>query len=287
MRRDQNPMTYRFGTLLVHLNDKRRAEAVLEPVVSLASRYQAHVIGLHVYPSVSAPPIAVPEESKVRGSNAADERRETTEIAATFGRMTANQPFVAEWCALKVPHVDLPPVVLDYARSADIVIAGQTDPDWELSPLMDFPERLALESGRPTLIIPYVGRYPEVGRNVVIAWKAARESARAVFDALPILAGAQRVQILEIKERRSGRDSLAPDSTIAASLARHGIKATLSTSVVAEIGVGDEILSRVADANADLLVMGAYGHSRMREFIFGGATRHLMRHMTVPTLFAH
>jgi nucleotide-binding universal stress UspA family protein len=273
--------------MLVHLNDKRRAEAVLEPVVSLAGRYQAHLIGMHVYPSVPAAPIAVPYASKVLGSIAAGERKETDEIAATFARMTANQPFVAEWRAFKVPHVDLAPVVLDHARSVDLIIAGQTDPDWEQSPLMDFPERLALESGRPVLVIPYVGRYREIGRNVTIAWKAGRESARAVFDALPLLAGAETVDILEIKERRNGGDALAPDTTIAASLARHGIKATVRTSVAGDIGIGDEILSRVADAGADLLVMGADGHSRMREMIFGGATRHLVRHMTMPTLFSH
>jgi nucleotide-binding universal stress UspA family protein len=280
-------MTYRYRTMLVHLNDKRRAEAVLEPVVSLASRYQAHLIGMHVYASVPAAPMAVPYAAKALGSIAAGERKETDEIAAAFARTTSNQPFVAEWRAFKVPHVNLASVVLDHARSVDLIIAGQTDPDWEQSPLMDFPERLALESGRPTLVIPYVGRYPQIGRNVVIAWKASRESAHAVFDALPILAGAETVDILEIKERRDGGDSLAPDTTIAASLARHGVKATVRTSVLADIGIGDEILSRIADAGADLLVMGAYGHSRMREIIFGGATRHLMRHMTVPTLFSH
>jgi nucleotide-binding universal stress UspA family protein len=242
---------------------------------------------MHVYPSVPAAPIAAPYASKVLGSIAAGERKEADEIAAVFARMTANQPFVAEWRALKVPHMDLASVVLDHARSVDLIVAGQTDPDWEQSPLMDFPERLALESGRPTLVVPYVGRYREIGRNVVIAWKGARESARAVFDALPLLAGAETVDILEVKERRDDGDSLAPDTTIAASLARHGIKATVRTSVAVDIGIGDEILSRVADAGADLLVMGAYGHSRMREMIFGGATHHLMRHMTVPTLFSH
>jgi nucleotide-binding universal stress UspA family protein len=273
--------------MLVHLSDKRRAEAVLEPVVSLAGRYQAHLIGMHVYASVPTYPIPVPYASEVLGSIAAGERKETDDIAAAFARMTANQPFVAEWRALKAPHVDLAPVVLDHARSVDLIVAGQTDPDWEQSTLMDFPERLALDSGRPVLVIPYVGRYREIGRNVVIAWKAGRESARAVFDALPLLAGAETVDILEIKERRDGGSSLAPDTTIAASLARHGIKATVRTSVAADIGIGDEILSRLADAGADLLVMGAYGHSRMRELIFGGATRHIFRHMTVPTLFSH
>jgi nucleotide-binding universal stress UspA family protein len=273
--------------MLVHLSNQRRAEAVLEPAVSLASRDQAHLIGMHVHASVPASPIPVPYASEVLGSVAAGERQETDDIAATFARITANQAFVAEWRALKVPHVDLASAVLDHARSVDLIVAGQADPDWEQSPLMDFPERLALESGRPVLVIPYVGRYREIGRNVVIAWKAGRESARAVFDALPILAGADNVDILEVKERRDGGNSLAPDTTIAASLARHGMKATVRTSVAGDIGIGDELLSRIADAGADLLVMGAYGHSRMRELIFGGATRHIFRHMTVPTLFSH
>jgi nucleotide-binding universal stress UspA family protein len=278
-------MTYK--TILVHLNDKRRAEALLEPAVHLASRHNAHLIGMHVYASLPAPPIAVPYAARVLGSIVAFDREETEEIAATFARMTANQSFVAEWRALKVPHADLAAVVMDHGRSVDLIIAGQTDPDWDLSPLMDFPERLALESGRPVLVVPYVGGYREIGRNVVIAWNAKRESARAVFDALPMLEKAEKVQILEVKERRDDGASLAPDAAIAASLARHGIKATVRISMAADISVGEEILSRLADADADLLVMGAYGHSRMRELVFGGATRHIARHMTVPTLFSH
>jgi nucleotide-binding universal stress UspA family protein len=278
-------MTYK--TILVHLNDKRRAETLLEPAIRLAVQHNAHLIGLHAYASIPASPVAIPYASKVLGEVAASERRETEEIAATFARMTANQPFVAEWRVLKVPNVDLAAAVMDHGRAADLIVAGQTDPDWDLSPLMDFPERLALESGRPVLVIPYVGRYPEIGRNVMIAWKPSRESARAVFDALPILTRAETVQILEVKDRRDDGASLAPDTTIAASLGRHGIKPTVRSSMAADISVGDEILSRLADASADLLVMGAYGHSRMREFVFGGATRHIARHMTAPTLLSH
>jgi nucleotide-binding universal stress UspA family protein len=157
----------------------------------------------------------------------------------------------------------------------------------QLSPLMDFPERLALESGRPVLVVPYAGRFGEIGRNVVVAWKPGRESARAVFDALPILLAAEKVHILEIREKGRNANALAPDTTIAAALARHGIKPSVRTSVLGDIGVGDEILSRLSDLDADLLVMGAYGHSRMRELVFGGVTRHIARHMTVPTLFSH
>jgi nucleotide-binding universal stress UspA family protein len=275
-----------YKTILVHLNDKRRAEAVLEPAAELAASYNSHLIGLHVYASMPAPPIRLPGTS-VLGGLAGEEHKHSEEIASAFQRMTANRAFVPQWQVLKVANVDLAPVVMEWGRAADLIVAGQTDPDWDLSPLLDFPERLALEGGRPVLVVPYAGRFAKVGRNVVIAWKASREAARAVFDALPLLKGAQNVHILEIREQGSKTPELAPDTSIAAALARHGIKPSIRTSVASDISVGDEILSRLADLDADLLVMGAYGHSRMRELVFGGATRHIARHMTVPTLFSH
>lgn len=276
-----------YKTILVHVNDKRRAEALLEPAVALASRFNSHLIGLRVHSTIPAAPISVPYGSGMIGGLVAAEQQATEEIAAIFKRMTENRPFVAEWRALKVPHSELAPVVMDHGRAADLIMAGQTDPDWDLSPLLDFPERLALESGRPVMVVPYVGRYPDVGRNIVVAWKSGRESARAMFDALPLLKTANSVKILEVKERADAESALAPDTSIAASLARYGIKPTIRTTVAGNIGVGDEILSRLADESADLLVMGAYGHSRFREMLFGGVTRHIAKHMTVPTLFSH
>jgi nucleotide-binding universal stress UspA family protein len=275
-----------YKTILVHLNDNRRAEALLEPAIQLATRYNSHLLGVHVYASLPAPPVSMAYAASVLGSVVAQERKQSEEIAATFARMTANAAFVPEWHLFKVPHVDLASVVMEHGRAADLIVAGQTDPDWDLSPLLDFPERLVMESGRPVLVIPYAGRYPKIARNIVIAWKAGRESARAVFDALPLLQAAENVHILEIKDR-GDQKTLAPDTSIAASLARHGIKPTIRTSVAPDISIGDEILSRLADLDADLLVMGAYGHSRMREMVFGGATRHIAQHMTVPTLFSH
>jgi nucleotide-binding universal stress UspA family protein len=275
-----------YKTILVYLNDSRRAEAILESAVYLAERHNAHLIGLHVFASVPAPPLPVPYGADVVRAVAAAQQKETEEIAAVFARMTAGRSFVAEWRAEKGPRVDPTSAVLEHCRTADLVITGQTDPDWEATPLVDIAEHLALASGRPVLVIPYVGRYPTLGRNVVISWKASRESARAVFDALPLLAQAEQVQILEVGEGGGGNGA-AVDSSIAVTLARHGIKPSVRTSVAGDISIGDEILSRLADMGADLLVMGAYGHSRMRELVFGGVTRHIARHMTVPTLFSH
>jgi nucleotide-binding universal stress UspA family protein len=276
-----------YKSILVYLSDTRRAEAILEPAIQLAVRNNAHLIGLHVYPGVPAPPVPLPYGSDVVRAVAAVQQKETEEIADIFSRMTANRPFVSEWRAEKGPHVDPTAVVIDHSLSADLIVAGQTDPDWDTSPLQDVAEHLALESGRPVLVVPYVGRYTEIGRNVVIAWKPGREAARAVFDALPILKQAEQVQILEVDEGGTRRAGAAADTSVAVALARHGIKPAVRTSIAGDIGVGDEILSRLADMGADLLVMGAYGHSRMRELVFGGVTRHIAKHMTVPTLFSH
>lgn len=274
-----------YKTILVHLSDSRRAEAVLEPVTELATRHNSHLIGLHVHAAVPAPPVA--RTPAVIGAIAAAERKNSDAIAETFAHMTRNREFTAEWQSERVSHVDLAHVVMDRGRAADLIVAAQTDPEWDLAPLMDFPEQLALESGRPVLVIPYAGRTPRIGRHAVVAWKPSREASRAVFDALPLLQDAERVHVLEIKEHADTRPALAPDTSIAAALARHGVKVEVRSTIAADISVGDEILSRSADLGADLLVMGAYGRSRFRELIFGGATRHISRHMTLPTLFSH
>jgi nucleotide-binding universal stress UspA family protein len=276
-----------YKTILVNFNDNRRAERLLEPALFLARRYNAHVIGLHVSPGISGPPIPQPGGKEVIEIAFGRERKESDAIAAIFSRMTANQPFVSEWRAVTVPLFELSAVVMDYARCADLIVAGQADPDWEFSQVLDFPERLAIESGRPVLVVPYAGHFPEIGRHAVIAWKPGRESARAVFDALPLLKSAEKVEILEVREGRPDSLPPMPDTSIAAALGRHGIKPVQRGTYAPDISAGDEILSRLADENADLLVMGAYGHTRMREFIFGGVTRHIARHMTAPTLWSH
>jgi nucleotide-binding universal stress UspA family protein len=274
-----------YKTILVYLNDRRRAEKMLESAVFLARRHNAHLIGLHVYPSVMSPPIPSPASKYVAGTVLKFEREESDAIAGVFATMTANQPFVSEWRAILSPLFEIPTIVMDHARTADLIVAGQADPSWNFSLTMDFPERLALESGRPVLVVPNAGQHREFGRNALIAWKPTREAARATFDALPLLEDAEQVHILEVTQ--SADTPATPDTSIAAALGRHGIKSILRNTVAPDSRVGDEILSRLAEEDADLLVMGAYGHSRVREYVLGGATRHIARHVTVPTLWSH
>ena len=168
------PMPYR--TILVHVNDQRRIEALLEPAIELAVRYNAHLAGMHVYTSLPLPQLQL----GVRGRPGGMER-EAEELAAAFARSTDGRPFVAEWRAVKVDHADFAPIVIEHALAADLIVASQRDPDWPLSGLLDFPERLALESGRPVLVVPYVGRYPRVGRARPIAAAAGASSYRRAY----------------------------------------------------------------------------------------------------------
>jgi len=276
-----------YKTILVHLNDERRAASLLAPALDLARRANAHVIGLHVYPGiVMAPPLAMPYGTEVIGSVAQEERLESERLRWMFEEATRNQTLVPEWREVKATHADLAGIVIEHAMAADIVVAGQADPGWDLAPVLDFPERIALEGGRPTLVVPYAGTYPSVGRRIMVAWNGRRESARATFDALPLLRAAEAVTLLSVASG-SGTPYDAGDLEIAAALARHDVKVTTHRTTAPETSIGSEILNRVADHGSDLLVMGAYGHSRLRELIFGGVTREISEHMTVPTLLSH
>jgi len=177
-----------------------------------------------------------------------------------------------------------------YARYADLVVAGQDDPDDPESFIADhFPETLVMSAGRPVLFIPYTGVFPTLGANIMVAWNGSRESARAVHDALPLLQRAENVTVVRLNEHKDEpRDNRIPGADIALMLARHGVKAELAAlDGVGNLPPGDVLLSRASDLGADLVVMGAYGHSRWQELVMGGATRSMLESMTVPVLMSH
>src|SRR5690606_4452572 len=151
-----------------------------------------------------------------------------------------------------------------------------------------FPADFVMRCGRPVLLVPYAGRFEAVGRRVLVAWDAGREAARAVRDALPLLKRAEHVEVVSFNPDRPGaRHGPIPGADLAAYLARHDVKVHVSQQHGDDIEVGEQILSRAADLHSDLIVMGAYGHSRLRELALGGATRTLLASMTVPVLMSH
>jgi nucleotide-binding universal stress UspA family protein len=171
------------------------------------------------------------------------------------------------------------------ARRFDISVVGQAEPK-KLAAQDLIIEAALFESGRPVLIVPYIQREGLKLDRVMVCWDGSRNAARAVGDAIPLLVRAKAVEVVLVASEPGKSDEL-PGADIAHHLARHGLKVELQRIVSPGLDVANTILSHAADAGTDLIVMGGYGHSRMRELVLGGATRGILASMTVPTLMSH
>jgi nucleotide-binding universal stress UspA family protein len=279
-----------YKDLLVVLDSDKASRGRMNLAAALAERYAAHLVGLYPLPIPEAPshlgyydPALLDpffRELRERAQEVCDKEREAFEHAASLRALSA------EWRVAEAGAESDPAL---HARYVDLTILGQLDPDGGDSELLrPRPEHVTLASGRPILVVPYAGQFETVGRRVLIGWSATREATRAVNDAMPLLIEADVVTVLSI-DAREGPDGHGelPGADIALHLARHGVKATVERTVSADISAGDVLLSRAADLGADLLVIGAYGHSRVRELLLGGATRSILQSMTLPVLMSH
>jgi nucleotide-binding universal stress UspA family protein len=278
-------MTYK--TILVHLNSERHAQRVLDFAVALSAKFNAHLIGLHVFPAFRiTPPVPLPYGKDIAGAIRQQIHDEALRIRTIFGRAIENQSFVPEWRSITTEHGDVAKVVLNHARSADLVIACQADPDWDFSDILDCPDRLALGCGRPVIVVPRTYGFTGLPTTIAIGWNGSREAARAVFDALPLLQLAETVHVLSVDEGPIKEGAL-PDTELAASLSRHGVRVAIERWNAPHDKVAAEFQARALGYSAGLIVMGAYGHARLREIIFGGMTQRSLHEMAVPVLYSH
>jgi nucleotide-binding universal stress UspA family protein len=268
-----------FTTILVHVDTGPSASKRLKLSADLAARFEAHVVGLYVRRPFQAPAFtdAGPAMDSLyrtyENAVKADEAIATAAFRDVLGTNPAGEWRVADGLAEQV--------VPAYARYADLVIVGQAEPDGSTTTTpADLAETVGMSGERPTLIVPHIGAAKPPGRIVMLCWNGSREAARAATGALPILKRAERVTILIVDSEDSGEH-------VASWLARHGVKAAIKHDTAGDSDVGEIILSRAADQDADLIVMGLFGHSRMREWVWGGASRTLLASMTVPLLVAH
>jgi nucleotide-binding universal stress UspA family protein len=290
--------------IVVVLDDSAASEIRMDIAVALAQQHGAHLTGLSalellmptrplVQPRGSpkgdtqpASPLlnwgAVPLVDHPEAETQAAERAE--QLEATFRERLRFSQLLGEW---RVVSGKLSETVVRQARQTDLVILGQVNPNHPPPPEgRQLVEDVLMTSGRPILVIPYIGRFKTVGSRILVGWNNSREAARAVNDALPLLARAAFVTILEASPRKSATDDVA-SADITRHLSRHGISAETTRTVLAGTSAPDLLLNYAADISADLLVVGGYGHSRLRERVLGGVTRELLRHMTLPVLMSH
>jgi nucleotide-binding universal stress UspA family protein len=271
--------------ILVHVDNDPACSSRIDVAAALAARHEAHLIGLHVMGTPRMPGYV---EVELPRSFREEERQQLEALGrqaeARFHESVRRRGIQGEW---RVSAGDLVGAMKLHARYADLAVVAQgLDHKDGPADMAFLPEELALGVGRPVLVVPRYGAFDTVGERVLVAWNGSREATRAVHDALPLLERAKHVTVLSIDPERDTGERL-PGADIALHLARHGVAAEAMSTIGRDISVGDVLLSRAADLSADLIVMGAYGHSRVRELILGGATRDILQHMTVPVLMSH
>lgn len=276
-----------FHDILVQLDRTAHSEARLKVAALLAARHGAGLIGLRIEAHPHVPqalrggirPAALEAQAQALAAD-------TARIEAGFRARATELGLPMEWWSEQCETEWAIARVVERARHASLTVLGQAAHDGEEEvPGGELLHQMLLAGGRPVLVVPETEPATEApGRRVAVAWNGTRESARALSDAMPVLALAEAVQIIAVGEPAEGYDSL---TEIGRHLARHEISAQCRQMRAADHDVGATILATAAEFNADMVVMGGYGHSRMREVVLGGATRHVLRHALLPILMSH
>lgn len=274
-----------YKTLLVHVDKSDHVGERIRLAAMIAAHERAHVIGI----AVTGMSRFIQEAGLINdndpnlAAHLATEldilRQRAGEALDDFARQ-AKKMGVRSFETQQVDDED--DEFMRQARCADLVVVGQANPE-EPSPAVapDFPERVVLHCGRPLLVVPYAGHFERFGSKVMIAWDAGPAATRAVAYAIPVL---RRADIVEVVVFNSEDAQRGPD--IAHYLAYHDAKANVIRQET-DIDVGNALLSIATDLNSDCIVMGAYGHSRLREKLLGGVTRTVLDSMTIPVLMSN
>ena len=273
--------------LVVHLSSGGQPDAAGPFAIAIAETFGAHVSGVAFsYEPVIPPtimgsiPASLIETQRAENDRAASDARKTFDEQArragvSFDSrvLTASLPGSADRFG-------------EIARRFDLAVVGQAEPGPFAGAQELVAESALFSSGRPVVLVPYIQKGGLALDRVMVCWDASRTAARAIADALPLLARAKAIDVVVIASERPKSDDI-PGADIGQHLARHGLKVEVRRIVATDSDVASTILSHAADTSADFIVMGGYGHSRLREFVLGGATRGILSAMTVPVLMSH
>lgn len=274
-----------FKDILVRLDEGVSHRIATDYALSIARKFDAHVAGIaFAYEPVtpgtlmSGMPVALYEESRLECEKQAKAAIAGFEDAAKGASVSASSHLV------QAPVGDAFAYAAAMARHFDLTVIRQEQDDDD-GHQQGCIEALLFGSGRPVLVVPYIQREPLKLDRVIVCWDRGQHSARAIGDAVPLLRHAKQIEVVTVAPDREG-DSV-PGADIGVHLARHGMNVSVRNIVASGISIADAILSHAADTSADFMVMGGYGHSRLREFVLGGVTETILSSMTVPVLMSH
>jgi nucleotide-binding universal stress UspA family protein len=261
-------------------------DAAGEIAVSLGEMFDAHVLGL----AFAYEPVM---PGAMMGSVPADfiesQRTEANDVAQAairrFEELARRASISRDTRLLSASLSSASDQLGRLARRFDIVVVGQ--PDREHAAAGDIVDEGALfESARPVIVVPFIHKGGLKLQRVMVCWDGSRAATRAIADSLPLMKKAKQIEIVIVANGRAKSDEM-PAADLGGHLARHGLKVDVKRITASDIDVASTLLSHAADSSSDLIVMGGYGHSRLREFILGGVTRGILESMTIPVLMSH
>lgn len=277
-----------FKNILIHLDHSNGCRNRIEVAFDLARKFDARITGLLVVADYIVP-------SYVEAQISVDVITDVTEKALARARDTLDEyQKLADAAGVSMEgHVlegQLIPILREHSKYSDLLVLGQDQPEDHDNASYGLADSLLFEGACACMVVPHSGKLEPLGKRVLLTWNASKESARALREAMPLLSRAETVVVLS-SEPDDGDSSIARGHPHADELARflesHGIETISSGISDTDMSTTDAIIGQAAQMNADLIVMGAYGHTRLREIILGGVTRDLLKQAPVPLLLAH
>jgi nucleotide-binding universal stress UspA family protein len=276
-----------YKTILVGLNDIPGLPNLIAAVTTLARTFEAHVIGFYVVPAAQIYPSGgVDLMPQIFDGNRCYFQENAKKVGETFETAMKKEGLSFAFHQVDSKGYLIADDLIEEGRSADLIVINAVDRDASAGVELDFAERLVIGAGRPVLILPRGGGF-QFG-EAIIGWNGSREAARAAFDAVPLLRASTGVRVVAVDPQKNPeqRGRIA-SADLAESLARHGIKAMAEPYLTDGLEPGLALMQHAKDCGAGLMVMGAYGHSRLREFILGGSTASVLARLSQPVLMSH
>ncbi len=272
-------------TILACLTSEEHADDILAAAIPLARRHMAHLIGLHttealvVYPGVF---MHVPDTAYSTFDSS--QKKISEAIETIFEDRVKAEDFVAEWRSVRAQSMTAADRMVDVGQTADLVIMAQADAATDRVDQHHAQEHVIRNSGRPVLHVPSGYRGDVLGKSVVIGWSPTREAARAVHDAIHMMEPGASVAIVSVTT--SDASEAAGATELARALDRHGVSAEVVKRQAGRSDIASVLEREALERGADLIVTGAFGHSRVYDFVVGAVTLELMQSATLPVLFS-
>lgn len=273
-----------YNSVIVFLDNSAASERRLDFALQFARQHNAHLTGIHMSYGPLLPFDPYGQVSGVALEWEMEVQNKQKKSKAEFIHKATNAGINFDWDCYRDTELQH---VVSRARIADICLVGQVSngiSDNEIN--RNFFSQFVITLGKPVLFLPYEKECAAEFKHIVVAWNGSRESTRAIADAMPLLRVAKMVSVISASSKKKQNDRL-PDVDVAAFLARHKVTVEVEKVEIDSAEIADLILSRIDLKSADLLVMGAYGHTRFSEFVLGGMTRTMMKKMIVPVLMSH